>query len=102
MQNTCTFAARIFEPLEPRRLLAAVVTDYYPLAGGNTWQYDGTDDGEVSHTTITSAKDTLGGKTVTRFNESTTTATQSDDTQDYYSLATDGLRLLAENGSDEN
>src|SRR4051812_38206322 len=84
----------VLETLELRRLLSYAAGDYFPLAAGNTWHYDGTFDGDIATQATTTAADTVGGKKVTRFDSAIAhTGGDPETTASYYSLDAEGLKL---------
>jgi len=58
----------MFEQLEARQLLAFAIADYFPVSGGNTWQYSGTENGLPATSSVTSTAGVAeGGASTTRF-----------------------------------
>src|SRR2546430_17599942 len=96
-----TKRARIaIEALEWRRLLASyVITDYFPAAAGNRWEYDGTYDDVDATTTRTSSLASVGGTKTVRLDDSIHAAGSSALLSRYYTVDKSGISLVRQDNS---
>src|SRR4051812_23246422 len=82
-----------FDVLEPRRLLAYALADYFPTSASAPVDFAGTWDQDATTATFSVVPDTLGGKSVTRLDIDATTAGDTLHSKTYFSLAADGLHI---------
>jgi Ca2+-binding RTX toxin-like protein len=85
-----------FEPLEalePRRLLAYALGDYFPTAPAGPIDFTGTSDGKHANATYTVAPDTFGGESAIRADIVAKTSSDTSTSRNFYTLAPDGLHV---------
>ncbi len=95
-QHPDAHSSPLCEPLESRQLLAFTLTDYYPMAGGNSWSYSGTENGLQASSAMTSTEGVAeSGLSTTRFETQFVSSPSLSRTSAIYdAIDSQGLRRL--------